>query len=253
MTWQVIYASVAGTSHLSRNIPCQDAYRFEVLADYDCIVAAVADGLGSASKSDQGAILAAETAVLAISETCLKQFPTNVELWKKILINAIQHARQALVEKSQVLQVPLRDLATTLIVVVVTPTWLSIAHIGDGVVVIQREEGKLLTISPPEQREYVGEVTPLTTPEIIEHVRFRVEPINVQCIAMMTDGLQHLSTNLATSLPYEPFFTPFFEVVCQPVDCAEASQQLSSFLASKRVCERTDDDKTLLIIGKINS
>ena len=43
----------------------------------------------------------------------------------------------------------------------------------------------------------------------------------------------------------------FFEAVKKPLDAKEISKQLGEFLDSERVCSKTDDDKTLVILGKI--
>jgi hypothetical protein len=53
--WQVIGASTQGTSHIRVGSPCQDAHGHHVLEN--CVIAVVADGLGSAAKSDEGAKL----------------------------------------------------------------------------------------------------------------------------------------------------------------------------------------------------
>ncbi|NJL10448.1 MAG: protein phosphatase 2C domain-containing protein, partial [Calothrix sp. SM1_7_51] len=52
--WQVLAASVCGTSHLRNNQLCQDAHNYLVLPD-NMLVAVVADGAGSASQGKVGA------------------------------------------------------------------------------------------------------------------------------------------------------------------------------------------------------
>lgn len=61
--------SVQGTSHISGNVPCQDAHRIECLAD-GTIVVAVSDGHGSSNcvYSDKGARLATDAFIEVISE-----------------------------------------------------------------------------------------------------------------------------------------------------------------------------------------
>ena len=52
--WRTAHASVIGTSHTATGAPCQDAGDCEVLAAADgseILVAAVADGAGSAKRS----------------------------------------------------------------------------------------------------------------------------------------------------------------------------------------------------------
>jgi hypothetical protein len=53
-----------------------------------------------------------------------------------------------------------------------------------------------------------------------------------------------------TNEPHLPFFEPLFafvEASAPPKDGAQASEALTAFLASPRVCERTDDDKALVL------
>src|SRR5438093_57688 len=61
-SWRVAAASVCGTSHAKTGKPCQDTYRWAVLPE-GTLVAAVADGAGSAAHAEVGAALATETAV----------------------------------------------------------------------------------------------------------------------------------------------------------------------------------------------
>lgn len=61
-TWRVLAASVCGTSHQHRSIPCQDACCWKRGSD-DILLAAVADGAGSVTRSDLGANVAVEAAI----------------------------------------------------------------------------------------------------------------------------------------------------------------------------------------------
>lgn len=249
MIWQVVAASTRGTGHIKQDLPCQDAFKFNIIEN--CAIAAVADGLGSAGKSEQGSKMAVESA-LAVLETALdKKQPVNIDEWEEILLNSFKEARQSLEHLAKSKDSPLRDFGTTLIVVAVTPEFLSVAHIGDGAVVALLEKENLVTVSPPQQGEYANETFPLTMPDAMKFVRCQSKPVKTHCVALMTDGLQSLSMNLQTTTPHAPFFTPFFEAVIQNIDTEEASKQLREFLDSERICERTDDDKTLVIIGKV--
>ena len=62
-SWNVVGASVQGTSHQQNDdIPCQDAHGYRVLLN-GVIVIAVADGAGSATRSDEGAQRAVKQAL----------------------------------------------------------------------------------------------------------------------------------------------------------------------------------------------
>lgn len=66
--WRVIGRSVAGSAHVARNLPCQDALAWRELPDGRLILA-VADGAGSAARSELGAAAAVEAMVEALART----------------------------------------------------------------------------------------------------------------------------------------------------------------------------------------
>ncbi len=247
--WQVIAASSRGTSHVQIGSPCQDAYGYRILEN--CVIATVADGLSSAKKSDEGAKLAVDTIIDVLKNALAVNHPIHSESWKQILASAFNHTRERLEQTAKITGIPLQEYDTTLLVVVITPNWLTVGHVGDGAVVALMENEILETISPPQRGEYANEVTPLTDQKALDAVRFYVRSIPVKAVALLSDGLQSLSINLATGTPYKPFFAPLFESLCQPIDTAETSLQLAEFLNSERICLKTDDDKTLLVVGKI--
>lgn len=73
--WRVAAASVCGVSHVKISRPCQDAHDWVTLPG-GILVAAVADGSGSAALGEVGATLAARAVVEAICQRWLAT-PTN--------------------------------------------------------------------------------------------------------------------------------------------------------------------------------
>jgi hypothetical protein len=67
----------------------------------------------------------------------------------------------------------------------------------------------------------------------------------------MTDGLIRLALNLTRNEPHFSFFTPLLAFTAQAEDLVTAEEQLAAFLASERVCARTDDDKTLVLVVRM--
>jgi serine/threonine protein phosphatase PrpC len=265
--WQKISASVQGTSHLRLNLPCQDAH--ECVLDEHHAIIAVADGLGSAVKAEEGAKLASVSAVEAIRHMLSIAPPLDTVERQQLLYSGFAAARQALEALACETETPLRDYGTTLIVVVLSNDWFAVGQLGDGAVVAlfsyedaqegntqapQLSKEKLRTVSKPQRGEYANETLPITLPNALELVHLLALPIAPQAIAILTDGLQSLAINTQTGIPYEPFFSPFFEAILQPLasglNIKNSSQLLADFLRSERVCARTDDDKTLVIVGK---
>ena len=72
-------------------------------------------------------------------------------------------------------------------------------------------------------------------------------PGPVSLVAALTDGLLRLVLDLNRNVPHRPFFEPLVEFASDVSDPAAAEAQLADFLASDRVCARTDDDKTLVL------
>ena len=248
--WQVIGASAQGTSHFRIGSPCQDAHGYHTLENVGCI-ASVADGLGTASKSDVGSSVVVESAIRNLEERLCTSLPSSVDDWKKVLLEAFANARQSLELLAQANGLPLHDYGTTLIIAAITNDWVAIAHIGDGATIALLEDDSWETISLPQNGEYANETVPITSPDAQNLVRLSVHQIKVKAVALITDGLQRLALNLATGVPFKPFFTPFFEAVVRPLNPSETSLQVLDFLNSERICAKTDDDKTIVIIGKV--
>lgn len=234
-------ACVAGPGHVKNNIPCQDALAFEIIAPGFGVIA-VADGLGSASKSQIGS----ETAVQAALEW-VRLHAQNGDLGT-LAGDAVKHARRALEEKAVQEQTPLWDLATTLIVALFHEDTVCVAQIGDGGVVGKTPEG-LTIISPPGESEYVNEVVPLTSLEYERHLRVAPLCPEIECLAVFTDGCQRaaLQRTLDGLLPHEKFFEPLFAFARETGDTGQATQELRDFLCSRKMSEHSEDDKTLVL------
>lgn len=242
--WRVAAASVLGTSHQKTGQLCQDAHCWETLPG-GILVAAVADGAGSASLGKVGAIVGAQTAVETIASAALPH--TDTSAWKSLLISALAAAKVAVEAEAGACKTAARELATTLIVVVATPELIAAAQIGDGVAVASDRTGNLTALTTPQRGEYANETTFLVSPQAIESAQVNVWYGTTAKIALLSDGLQMLALEMNQSKPYVPFFSPLFRFLAQIADETTAKQQLVGFLRSPRIAERTDDDLTLLL------
>jgi serine/threonine protein phosphatase PrpC len=94
--WRVAAASVCGTSHAKIGKPCQDTYRWAVLPE-GTLVAAVADGAGSAAHAEVGAARAAQTAVDTLRARLAQlPLPQDDTGWRTLLSETMEAARTAL-------------------------------------------------------------------------------------------------------------------------------------------------------------
>ena len=245
--WRLFGASVSGTSHLKTGIPCQDAHRYVVL-DTGVVIAAVADGAGSAKHADRGSVLAVEHAVTWLSNHLSARTSSNgiheadaLELMHTMTCE-VRANLETTVDGDDVV---LADFATTLLVCFATKSLLAACQVGDGAIVSITDAGKVQTLTQPNHGEYINETTFLTSDTFADAASYVVQESSAtNSIFMFTDGIQSLALNLSDYKPH----TPFFKNIEQYARSAGAnSAAVASFLASDRVCERTDDDKTLVI------
>jgi len=249
--WRMVGASVRGSSHEKSGQVCQDAHESALLPG-GILVAAVADGAGSAAHSDLGAQIAARTAVAALcADETLSPQTMEAEAWMRMLIDALRIAQFHVQAEADAREIDVQTLASTLLVVVATPTLVAAAQIGDGAIVVGDDEGRTYTLTAPQNGEYVNTTVFLTTPNALDMAEIVVSPDPVTHLAIFSDGLQRCALRLPDASPYAPFFAPLFRFVTEESDPAEAEAQLTSFLQSPRVMERTDDDVTLILAAYV--
>jgi len=245
--WRVLAASVCGTSHLKNQQLCQDAHHWQILPD-NILVAAAADGAGSASQGKVGAMVAVETAIETISlKEITREALADDATVQSLLTEAMLAARKAVEDEAAAAKKQPQDLATTLIVMVATPEFVAVAQIGDGLAVAKDSTGNLLALTMPDNGEYINETTFLTSPGALEAVQMRLWRETIVNVGVLTDGLQMLALNMVVSEPHKPFFFPLFDFVANTEDKAVAKEHLVKFLRSDRITQRTDDDLTLII------
>lgn len=245
--WRVVAASVCGTSHVKNKQLCQDAHHWQTLPD-NILVAAVADGAGSASLGKVGSMVAVEAAVenIAMKEVARRDL-TDDEFVRSLLTEAMIAAKKAVEEEAVACERQSFELATTLILMVATPEGVAVAQIGDGVAVAKDYQGNLVALTMPDSGEYINETTFLTSYEAIDKAQLRLWRQPIVNVGVLTDGLQMLAINMNVGAPHKPFFFPLFDFVANAEDKSVAKEQLVKFLRSERITQRTDDDLTLIL------
>jgi serine/threonine protein phosphatase PrpC len=251
--WRIVAASVCGTSHLKNKQLCQDAHHWQILSD-NVLVAAAADGAGSALLGKVGAMIAVETAIESISNQGITRRLLSDDAYVRSLLNdAILAAKKAVETEAATCDKQLQDLATTLIMMVATPEVVAVVQIGDGLAVAKDSMGNLMALTIPDSGEYINETTFLTSATALDTAQMRLWRTEIVNVAIITDGLQMLALNMVVGEPHKPFFFPLFEFVANTEDKTEAKEQLVKFLRSDRITQRTDDDLTLIIAAFNNS
>jgi hypothetical protein len=129
---------------------------------------------------------------------------------------------------------------------VIGPTSAAFAQVGDGAIVIGQGEG-YRTIFWPEPAEYVNATDFLTDDSFPAPLRFETVEDSIVEVAAFTDGLQRVALDFAARTGYTPFFRPLFDALRNAANLESLAEPFHNFLASDRVNERTDDDKTLVL------
>jgi hypothetical protein len=244
--WRVVGASVQGTSHLDKNTPCQDAHACRFSAGGELLLA-IADGAGSAERSQEGAQYAVQQVTAALDAALCNGVPVDEAGWRALIMQAFAVARQAVVQMAADQNASLRSFATTLACAVVCDDWLAVGQIGDGAAVAEDEHGALFVTARPQRGEYANEAYFLTMPDALNYVTIYVAGRPVRSLVLTTDGLLRLAFKLPEYEPSERFFQPLLAFMAVGVDPDQAQMDLAAFLNSPRVCARSDDDKTLVL------
>ncbi len=244
--WRALSVSLCGVSHQSLDLPCQDVHALRIL-DNGVLIAALADGAGSAKYAEVGATIAATRAVEMLSAKLTANSAPDEEECKRLLQKAMQTAKEAVEEAAAGREAQASELATTLILLIASPDFIAAAQIGDGAVVVSDEEGKLVMLTSPQSGEYINETSFLISPGAIEAMQTEIYSGRVKYLAAFTDGLQRLALKMPENVPHEPFFQPLFRFMEKVTDEQQAQESLTAFLASPRIAERTEDDITLLL------
>ena len=235
--WKLVYGSVRGTSHAVSGQPCQDFCAGNCAGS--TVVAACSDGAGSAELSHIGSKAAVER-FMEVAASC-ESAPERalIEAW-------VDATRERVLEEAALQGAVPRQLACTLLVALVGDGWAAFAQIGDGVIVFDGESGYALAFWP-DNGEYANTTRFLTDDDYAKHLRIEVIEREVCELAVMTDGLQMLALDFKGARVHERFFEPLFRTVRSNPNEKDLHDSLLNFMDSKRVNERTDDDKTLLL------
>lgn len=251
--WRQISASVAGAAHLREGSPCQDACAVLTRegADGPWLLCAMADGAGTAVEGGQGARLACDLLVKAMSDAVAGGSPLaaldrdGVEAW----LDQFHDAVGALAEAAALTP---RDFACTLLGALIGPERGVFFQIGDGAMVIPRHgdaEG-YEWVFWPAAGEFANETWFATAPDAADHLEWALVKGPIDAFAAFTDGLQHLVLHYESRSAHDPFFRQMFRFLEAAEPEAPLLAPLEEFLASPAVNERTDDDKSLILASR---
>ena len=156
--WRVIGASTLGAGHRQRDEPCQDHHLLSWLGEGDrqALVLAVADGAGSARHAEQGSRLAVAGLRDAVEQLLARErLPSQIEdpdTWRWALLRV----RLGLQEHAMEHRLELRDLACTLLAVVIDRAGAVCLQLGDGFILYGKQH-EYLPVFRPTRGEFANE------------------------------------------------------------------------------------------------
>jgi Protein phosphatase 2C len=248
--WTWAAARSVGTSHRRVGKGCEDFCAcVEVTgASETVLVAVTSDGAGSACQSAIGSWITARVFVQSAAKYVklggsLKSFRAEqAKEWLDEIRDRIGIAA------AQTSSTP-RNFAATLVGCMIGAEQSIFLHVGDGAFVCRAEAAsEWMVPSWPAQGEYAA-----TTFFVTDEPEARLHFVNLdqrtEAVAVFSDGLERLALQFSSKTA----FSPFFERMFAPLDIGNVgrdralSLKLRSFLDGPSVCDRTDDDKTLLL------
>lgn len=239
-----IDASVQGLSHIKNSVENQDRHIVRQ-GPANEIIAVVSDGAGSAICGGDGA-----------SETCL-HFVNRIFDWLEIhenlptrddLLIWTDELRDRILSMASDKNLDIREFAATVVLLVVTRRKALAFQVGDSSIV-GRKNGEWTAIMWPQSGEFAS-----TTWFITENQSpLKVEQFDAEfdAFALLSDGVGDLGLDYAKKSVFGGFFEPLIkkvEGIRNPGRNDDLSEKLGNFLKRRDVCERTEDDKTLILI-----
>lgn len=244
--WKYAAASVIGTSHLkSESSGCQDAHSCVFVQELDRLICVVSDGAGSASHSAEASRLVCDRIAMLVS-----QAPEDDVHTEGYARRSISELRMTLEEWAESEDIPLRELACTLLVAIVAANTCTFWQLGDGAICFRESVAQEYRVAIwPSKGEYANTTYFITDPNAATELEWDSLEMRVADVAVFSDGLERLALDFSTQQAHTKFFSGFFPYLyaTPPGEASEIQSQLAQFLASDRVNAKTDDDKTLIL------
>ena len=217
-------------------------------AGQEILVVALSDGAGSAARAEFGSSLACSTMTeaaevhFAAGGTVEEITLTTAQLWLSMV-------RQAIMSRAEDDQAVFKDYACTLLTAIIADDVAVMLQIGDGAIVVDNGDG-WTWVHWPQRGEFANTTFFVTDDGAEAQMAFVKPKGRLIEIAAFSDGIEPLVMQYATQTVFSPFFDKMFPAVRALTESGsdeKLSQALAKYLDSPAICERTDDDKTLVL------
>jgi serine/threonine protein phosphatase PrpC len=253
--WRIAHASAIGLAHINQNTECQDRFACRTVktaAEGEVLIAVVADGAGSTTDGQIGAQVACETFaeevadLLNMKDASLKSLTQDFgRLW-------ISYFQQKIADIARANKKELRDYASTLVGAVIGARAAAFYQIGDGGIVFSASGAPAsyrFAIAPVES-EYVNVTDFVTDETAAERLRFELFEETVEDLILFSDGIYAVAVDYQNNRPHEPFLMPMIAPLRNGAALNGLNEKLENFLASPKINEKTDDDKTIILASR---
>jgi hypothetical protein len=247
----VLWASAPGSKREGDEDPSQDA--IAVARDGDSLIAVVADGAGSQADSGMGARFAAHGALES-----LKVGLEGVESKSAVeaaLRAAVRDARHCLVTIAAAASdegggLRLENLSTTLSVCLVTPKWVGLGSIGDGIHVLRDPDGELSLAAMAPDTDVANHTDFITGADALEKIEIEVrEATTVESVLLSTDGLDAQLLGRLDGARWA--LATVNSLIDAPALDGWGAAEFERLLSSEVIRDQTTDDCSLVLIRRL--
>lgn len=241
--WKTIQCAVQGRGHVKGGVPCQDKTCALVNAVAGISAIALADGAGSARLSHYGAAEAASYICEEVTSYFDDYFDADLgEAANRLVTGLLARLAECATE----LECELRELASTLLFVVVKDDRYIAGHIGDGVVGCLVGD-ELMVLSRPQNGEFANQTTFVTSPGAATTMRLICATLeDIAGFVLMSDGTAaSLYDKSAATLA--PVVASLIERGAE-LDVAELEEQLEASFREVLTRATTDDCSIALLV-----
>ena len=250
-SWTWAGATAIGT-HLQSGAPCQDAFACHVSAPAshsEIIIAALADGAGSAARAEAGARLATSIFIDVVREH-FEEGGASASQAGELMRAGIEAARVAVAAVAAHEAREIDEFASTLLVAILHAGGGAVGQIGDGAIVMTGcMQHAWQPVLWPDHGEYVNTTRFLTDADALEHLRIEELTGPIVSVCLFSDGIERLVLDFRARTAHAPFFESLFKRFAGEATAGHSvsvSRDLTALLASDNVNRRTSDDKSIL-------
>jgi hypothetical protein len=248
---RVASVSIKGSSHEKNGLPCQDYSLVHLVENGSTVICALSDGAGSAK-------YAAEAAQLQVEETIdyfkalLSDHPAPIDLIQEFDksdgVKLLEIIRDKISKKSEDNHCTINDYSATLLFCILHPNCSVFYQLGDGCWVI-RKNNIYCNVTKPTQGEFVGQTVFAVSSTYLEDLQFDKINTGIDTAIGFTDGIERLALDVRSSSPSSRFFNPIVEMFLSEEKRYIFEDKIAQFFQSERVCDRTDDDKSIILVA----